>query len=524
LAIPEKPMRPRRVISLWFPRLASERYLRGLACAGPFAVVLRAGRGDLLHCLTPAAEAAGLRRGMALADARALCPGLVTRPADPLREAGFLRALVRWAGRWSPRVGREGADGLVLDASGVAHLFGGEAALADEIAASAARGGLTLGIGLADSRGAAWALARHAARPGPGGAAVAAPGAPLAALGGLPVAALRLEPETVAALDRLGLRRIRDLAVLPRATLARRFGMAAVVRLDQALGAAPEPLTPEAAPPHFGVRLTLPEPIGLVSDLAAGLDRLLARLCPRLDRAGQGARRLRLEMRRVDGSDAAAEIGLARPMRDPAAIAALFRPALDTVEAGFGIDRLRLVATAVEAMPARQVEAGRPEGRAQGESGPAAAADRMADLVTRLGNRLGFDNLQRLLPAESHIPERGFLVAAAAWSEPAEAWPAAPPRPLVLFPPEPAEARGGRPPRRLRWRGRTLEVARAEGPERIAPEWWFDDPAWRTGLRDYWQVETACGRRLWLFHTPQGGEAGAAGGWPGGWSVQGEFA
>jgi len=503
-------MRRRRVLSLWFPRLASERVLRGLACDGPFAVVLRAGGGDRLHCLTAAAEGAGLRRGMALADARALCPGLVTRTADPVREAAFLSVLARWAGRWSPLVGREGGDGLVLDATGVAHLFGGEAALADEIAASAARAGLTLRIGLADTRAAAGALARHVARPGPGGAALADPGAPLAVLGGLPPAALRLDADTVAALDRLGLRRIRDLVALPRATLARRFGMAAVGRLDQALGVVPEPLAPEAAPPHFGVRLSLPEPIGLLSDLAAGLDRLLARLCPRLEEAGLGARRLRLEMRRVDGSDAVAEIGLARPMRDAAAIAALFRPALEPVEAGFGIDRLRLIATQTEPMQARQLAA-------RDGGGAAAGADALADLVTRLGNRLGFENLQRLLPAESHIPERGFLVAAAAWSDAAGDWPAGPPRPLVLFPPEPADATGGRPPRHLRWRGMALEVARAEGPERIAPEWWFDDPAWRSGLRDYWRVETACGRRLWLFQTPQVGDGAT-------WSVQGEFA
>jgi protein ImuB len=489
-------MRARRILSLWFPRLASDRWLRRLTCPGPFAVVARAGRGDHLHCLTAAAEAAGLSRGMALADARAVCPALVTRPADLAGEAAFLARLARWAGRWSPLVGREGADGLVLDVSGVAHLFGGEAGLMAEVAAAGERAGLTLRAGLGDTRGAAWALARFA--PG----RVAAPGAPLAALGGLPPAALRLDSDTAAALARLGLRRIADLAGVPRATLARRFGAALPARLDQALGAAPEPVAPERLPPHIGVRLTLPEPVGLLADLEAGLARLLPRLCAQLAAAGLGARRVRLDLRRVDGAGVAAEIGLARPMREADAIARLFRPSLEAVDAGFGIDALRLTAPVTEAMPARQIAAA---GATEG--------DRLADLLTRLGNRLGFEAVTRVAPAESHIPERAFQVLAAAWADPGAPWPAGPPRPLVLFPPEPVEAEGA-PPRRFRWRGQVHAVAAAAGPERIAPEWWFDDPGWRTGLRDYWRVETAAGQRLWLFHTPQ----------MQGWAVQGAFA
>jgi protein ImuB len=434
---------------------------------------------------------------MALADARALCPALVTRPADLAAEAAFLLRLARWAGRWSPLVGREGADGLVLDVTGVAHLFGGEAGLMADVAAAAERAGLTLRAGLGDTRGAAWALARFA----PGG--VAPPGAPLAALGDLPPAALRLDSDTAAALDRLGIRRIADLVGVPRATLARRFGAALPARLDQALGAAPEPVAPLRLPPHIGVRLTLPEPIGLLADLEAGLARLLPRLCAQLEAAGLGARRLRLDIRRVDGTATAAEIGLARPMREAEAIARLFRPALEAVDAGFGIDALRLTAPVTEAMPARQVVAA---GAAEG--------DRLADLLTRLGNRLGFEALCRFAPAESHIPERAFQVLAAAWAEPCGPWPAGPARPLVLFPPEPIMAEGPAPPRRFRWRGQVHVTARATGPERIAPEWWFDDPAWRTGLRDYWRVETEAGLRLWLFHTPQ----------TPGWAVQGAFA
>lgn len=482
---------------MWFPRLASDLALRLHPAEGPVALILRSGNADHLHCLNATAEAAGLHRGMTLTDARALCPDLQTRPADLVREAAFLRALCRWAGRYSPWVGREGADGLVMDITGVAHLFGGEAPLVDEMQARLARAGLMAVTGLACTRGAAYALARH-------GGGIAARGGTLAAIGRLPVAALRVDGETCAALDRLGLRIIRDLTQIPRATLARRFGSALLHRLDQVLGDQPEPVSPEAPPPHFGVRITLPDPIGLSADVMAGLERLLERLCARLAEAGRGARRLALELRRVDGGSAKVEIGLARAMRTPADMAALFARAMDDIDAGFGIDAMRLTAPLTEPMPARQVTAVH---RGDG--------DGLADLITRLGNRVGFENVQRHHPAESHIPERSFLTTQAAWSEPApEDWPVGAERPLMIFPPEPVADTGTSPPRQFRWRRMDFATARATGPERIAPEWWLDDPAWRTGLRDYWKVETEEGRRLWMFHTPQSP----------GWWVQGEFA
>ena len=494
---------PRRLLCLWLPRLASDRVLRGLAPdvrALPFAVVARAGNADRLACLTAAAEAEGLARGMALADARALCPGLVTRPADPLAEAAFLRGLARWGTRFSPRVGCDGADGLVLDITGVAHLFGGEGALVADLMAALARLGVAVQPGLAGSRGAAWALARFGARR------AAAPGGEAAALAALPPAALRLPDPTLAALDRLGLRRIADIAALPRAGLARRLGAEVLLRLDQATGVAPEAIAPEPEPPVLSVRLTLPEPIGLVADVMAGLARLLDRLCARLADAGLGARRLRLTLRRVDGGAAEVDIGLARPLRDAARITALFVQGVEAVEAGFGIDMLRLQAMAVEPLAAQQLRlAGKPGGEA------------LADLLTRLGNRIGFEALWRLAPAASHIPEKSFLRLAAAFADAAPGWPTpGPPRPLLLFAPEPVAGagEGATPPARFRWRRMEFATTRALGPERIAPEWWLDDPTWRSGLRDYWQLETRQGRRLWLYHTPQNP----------GWFAQGEFA
>lgn len=444
---------------------------------------------------------------MALADARAICPDLATRPSDLARESAAIAGLRRWASRYAPMVAKDGVDGLMADISGVPHLFGGEAALRDDLQARLERSGLTATSAIAGTRGAAHALARH-------GGGIVPDGRLTDVIGPLPVAALRIDPDTADALVRVGLSRIADLIALPRAPLARRFGPGLVMRLDQALGAQAEPVAAQPDAPHFGVRMTLPEPIGLQSDVMAGLHRLLDRLCAKLALHRMGARRIRLELRRVDRGTAQVEIGLARPMRDPARIAGLFTRGVDEINAGFGIDALRLSVPLAEELAPEQIG-----------GGPALRhEDALSDLLSSLGNRIGFDRVLRLLPAESLIPERSHLLAPAAYSTPAP-----PPRdsdatrPITLFPPEPVTALSGTPPASFRWRRMQFTTLRATGPERIAPEWWFDDPAWRSGLRDYWRIETREGPRLWLFMTPQ------AEGWSGtegarNWYVQGEFA
>jgi len=502
----------RRLLSIWFPRLASDAILRRRPCEGAFALTLRSGGADHVHCLNVAAEAHGLRRGMALADARAIHPDLATCPADLVREAGALAALRRWAGRYAPMVGRDGADGLMADISGVAHLFGGEAALRADLHARLERAGFTAHSAIAGAYGGAHALARH-------GGGIIAEGALAEGLGGLPVSALRIGHDAAGALDRLGLRRIADLIPLPRASLARRFGPGLALRLDQALGLQPEPVAPDPERPNFAVRMTLPEPVGLHADVMAALSRLLDRLCATLGQRQMGARRLRLDLVRVDRATAQVEIGLARPMRDPGRIAALFARGVEAVDAGFGIEAMRLCAFVAEPLAPVQIAAGR-----------AAPQDGVADLISRLGARLGFENVLRLAPAESLIPERSFVTLAAAYapdlpsdsaSDPAFGRRDGPPRPITIFPPEPvavaAESPAGHPPAWFRWRRMRFTTLRAAGPERIAPEWWLDDPAWRTGLRDYWRIETHQGPRLWLFHTPQ--SPGAQG-----WRMQGVFA
>lgn len=485
----------RRILSLWFPRLATDRALRLHPVAGPFVLIRQAANTQRIHCLNAAATAQGLYPGMPFSEARAFCPGLQARTADPAGDARLLAGLRRWALRYCPWAGLEEPDGLVLDITGAAHLLGGEAALLADLRARLTRAGFETRLGLADTRGAAWALAHHREGSAP-------PGQTAARLHDLPVAALRLAAADVTVLERLGLRSIGALAGAARAPLARRFGPDLLMRLDQAMGTQPEAISPLSEPPRPAVRLTLPEPIGLVTDVMAGLARLLAALCARLKAQEAGARLLVLELRRVDKAGLQVPVRLARAMRDPDRILPLFAHGVAGLDAGFGIDQLRLVAPLIEPMALEQLGA---------DPGGTQALDL---LITRIGTRIGLENVQRLRPADSHLPERSFATPPAAEAGPGGRWRIPGPRPAQIFPPEPIRAEGAAPPARFRWRRMALAIARAIGPERIAPEWWQPDEDWRRGLRDYWRVETRQGPRLWLFHTPQDP----------GWFVQGEFA
>jgi protein ImuB len=513
-----------------------------------FAVVAEAANRQVLTALSAEAETAGLSRGQPLRDAMAMRPDLVTQLQNPRAEAVFLTSLRRWAGKFSPWVGEEPPDGLVIDLSGASHLFGGEEGVLAAVAEDCTALGLTVEAAIADTVGAAWGLARHAGKQGmvlrngdtidqearatrsraakrhwiKGGAApvpvaparpmarIAPPGQTRQVLAKLPLTALRIDEDTVNGLARQGLRHVGDVIDMPRAPLARRFGTHLMRRIDQALGLQAEPVSPARPPLHFAVRLTLPDPIGLAEDIMAGIDRLLPALSARLAARGRGVRRVRLQLFRADHSMQEIELGLARPSAEPDRLRPLLMLKLDEIDPGFGIDMLRLEAHVTEPVQARQH--GGPSSRAD-------AGDALDALLSRLGTRVGMEAIIRFAPADSHIPEKAALILPAAWSEPDNSWPyPAQPRPLVIFHPEPLRApEDPLPPARFRWRRRDLATLAATGPERIAPEWWLDDPGWRSGTRDYWRVETEGGERLWLFYAHGGAVSG-------GWFCQGIFA
>ncbi len=551
-------MSNRRILSLWFPNLGAERLIRQTrgVFEGALAVVEEKHNMQVVTSLNGTAQAAGLQIGQPLRDAHAMCAALITRSRNAPAEAVFLTALRRWAGKFSPWVSEQSPDGLIVDLTGCAHLFGGEVSLLQVVETDCADMGLTVQLGLGDTVGAAWALARYAGqgaqadRSGDaidqearatrsraakrrhwtkGGAApvtqvsarrsarVAAPGQGYGALSPLPVAALRLDPDMVAQLNRLGLRRVGDLLGQPRAALARRFGRGLVLRLDQAMGSAPEPVSPARAPDHFAVRLTLPEPIGLKDDVMAGIDRMLPQLCARLQERGRGVRCLQFEAHRADQKAERVYVGLARPSQDPHRIRPLLEMKLDQIDAGFGIDMLRIEATETEPLHDRDkvghLQAGRAV-RARLDGNTA-----LDDLIGKLGARVGLETITRRHPASSHVPEKTDQILAAAWSDPATDWPVpSTPRSLLLWPPEPVQAADTSDlPLTFRWRGRDWQMTEAQGPERIAPEWWLEDPNWRSGVRDYWAVTTQQGERLWLYY-------GYGGTMSSGWFCQGSFA
>ncbi|MBV8336974.1 MAG: DNA polymerase Y family protein, partial [Alphaproteobacteria bacterium] len=378
-----------------------------------------------------------------------------------------------------------------------------------------------------DTIGAAWAMAHFAET---GRTLIVTPGDCRNALAPLPIAALRLDATTVQELRRVGLKRVGDLYAMPRDALTRRFGQIVVQRLDQALDDLPEPLSPLGETPARRVRLSFAEPITDPANLLCATERLVADLVHRLAREGTGARRLDLAFHRVDGRVERIGLGNARPSRDTRHLTRLFKERLETVDPGLGVEDMILSAFAVEPLPAEQLEMPCHRGSPLPTPGMGGG---IAPLLDRLGNRLGFAAVSRIEARESHIPERASVQVpisaptSIAPHPPAPRVPPSPrargegrgeggtytlsrdaldkpPRPIRLFdPPEPIEAfwlLPDDPPFRFTWRRRGHRVMRADGPERIADEWWRPEASGDVdAIRDYYRVEDEEGRRFWLF-------------------------
>lgn len=472
------------------------------------------------------AAADGLVPGLLLADARALVPGLTTPSADPVADRVALTSLAQWVQLYTPQAATDGIDGLILDITGCAHLWDGEAGLLADLGARLDRGGITHRLGVADSPAAAWGWARFRSAA----AEMALPDGKRAwpLLLSLPMAALRLPDLLVADLARVGLRRVGDLHRQPRAPLTTRYGTAPGRRLDQMLGLRAEPVSPQAAAPQWRVKHSFAEPISTRDAIEAATLSLLRDLAHRLNAAGRGARRLDLICYRTDATQQRVSIGTARPLRDPGALLRLLRERFDQVEPGFGIEMMEVFCPNTDVFIAEQ------PGLANG-GGDAFA---LTALLDRLVNRLGEARVGRPLPRDTHRPEAAMelvgedasftpslrppdfrrddakggddeervIAAPGPWpkAQPRLRPPSRPrtwrmegPRPLLLLhPPERVEV--AEAPMGLRWRGRQFSIDWMAGPERIRPDWWQA----RVGpTRDYYRVQLADGRRVWLFRT-----------------------
>ena len=456
------------------------------------------------------AEAAGLGPGLTLSDARARLPGLETVEADPTAEARRLETLAEACRRYTPAVALDAPDGLWLDISGSAHLFGGERELAADLRARVQRAGFTGRTGIGDTPTLAWALARH--RPD----SIAPEGAWVQALGPLPPSALRIGPEAAGVLELLGVRTVSQLLQLPRAALARRLGEESLRRLDEALGARPCPLLTRLEVPPHRAEQPLAEPVCHEAGVLHWAELMARRLAPRLEGERQGGRLFRLELFRVDGAVKRLAVEVSRPLRDPARIAALFAERLGALNEGLevdcGFDLLRLTAERLDRLE--------PAALSLLQTGVREAE--VAAFVDRMDARLGPGSVVRLAPdrrtrtpelAVRALPYTAGDKGAPWWSSGPDAEPdpeveGAPLRPLRLFsPPEPIEVIAQAPegaPIQFRWRRLLRRMVKGEGPERLAPEWWREGAGVLT--RDYYRVEDREGRRYWLFRQGLYGE------------------
>ena len=491
-----------------------ERTCNALPDDLPQALATEGTHGPVIYATNHAAHRAGVTVGARVADMRALCHQLRIDFADPAGDLAALNRLALWARRWCPwtvaddwsEAGSGGGCGLVLDTTGADHLWGGEAAMLEEIEMRLSLLGFSSRLALAPTWGAAWAMARF----GPIRAIWRGP----QDVASLPGAALRLDSVTTLLLNRLGLKTIGDLTAVPRLSLARRFARAElaanpVLRLDQLTGHLAEPLAPPEEPPVFRADARLPEPI---LDPTHYLPGLCESLCLQLSKAGHGARRLRLNVYRTDGEVSRIDVPLVAPNRDPAHMIFLFRDRLERINPGFGFDLISLEAPLSE-----------PLGTLQPKLGD--KADEGLDLsrlVDRLTMRFGARALSRRTLKTSYIPERAEA-SVSPLAEPIDVSPPVAERPARQL--DPAEelrvlyAVPEGPPAQFLWRGRQHRVSRYQGPERIAPEWWQDRPG--TRLRDYFKVEDEVGNRFWLYR--EGLHDDGRGGAPR-WFLHGVFA
>lgn len=478
-----------RILSIWLPQLPLDRRVRlgDPRLSGPFAIISEDKNAWRVAHTNEAALKAGVSTGQPLADARAICPDLLSEPSDPVREGLLLRAIWRWADCLSPRVALDAPDGLLLDVAGCAHLFGGEQAMGGETLVRLGNLSLAAHLGFADTKGAARALARYSQDK----VAIAAPGHTAQALSMLPIGALDIDPELSGDLARAGLTSIGQLYEQSSSELARRFGLSLTRALGRVTGQSPDPVTPKAADPVYAARMTLPEPIGFLDDLNGVLERLGERVCARLCEDQFGARQFHLTVRCVDTGDHHLSIRFARPCFELDPILRQFSHPLSKLEIEYGADWFRLVASHIEPIRLRQMSMGEDAKR----------QSHRLQLIETLGNRLGFDHVRIFHPINSHLPEYEAEQVEAVQAEPV-AWPKGiRERPIRLFqPPEYIKTETpGRPPRSFTWRRLAFETHTASGPERLTPRWHVDEDL-RT--RDYWRVQTAQGRRLWLLTYP----------------------
>lgn len=475
-------------MAIWFPYLPAERMIRHRPELKNTAFVLATpDRGRMrITAASTVARSLGVRTGMAAADARALIAGLQVIDAEPGQDRQLLTAIGHWCIRYTPTVCVDPADGLLLDVSGCAHLWGGEALYASEILHHLKKASYTARIAIAGTIGTAWALARYEKQ-----SIVLVPsGEEKAALSPLPPPALRLDPFIVERLKKLGLYTIGRFIDMDSSVMRRRFGAELPERIGQALGQKEESLTALQPVVPYREKLHCLEPIVTRTGIEIALQRLLDRLCERLAKEGKGLRKAVFKARRIDGEVQQIEIGTHLPSRQPAHLFKLFELKIDRIAPAAGIEEFVLEALDVE--NARSLQETLWHNNTLDDT-------RLAGLLDQLTGRFGQGIVHRYLPDEHHWPERSYKEATALTGLSEVRWPQGLPRPVrLLRAPELIEVAApvpDYPPMHFRYKGQLHTVKKADGPERIEREWWIDPGE----SRDYYVVEDETGGRFWLF-------------------------
>jgi protein ImuB len=492
----------RRILALWLPRLPTDRLhrLEPTLDRTPLVLSIQSSNARIVYAIDRNAARLNLRAGMPLASARAIVNDLKVLEADPPADRRKLTEIADWCDRFSPFVSIDPPHGLVMDITGVGHLFSrnaanGEEALLSLLCNSLVSHGYAACAAIAGTAVAARALARFADRT------IVAPGDEAAALAPLPVAALDLDEKDTHAFQRAGLKTIGQVAERGRAELTARFGKEMVFKLERALGRGEKPISPRRILPAYTAERRFAEPV-VAEDFIAEMIRGLAQsLCSIMEERGQGARALEASFFRTDGIVRRIAIETARPLRDAGILARLFRTRLDALtdplDPGFGFDLIRLSALRAERLVPESI----------GLEAKPDEDKEIAFLIDRLAARFGAHRVLRFEPQDTHIPEAAAVALPAQHAqETGLKWDARhdgepPRRPLRLFAkPEPvdviAQVPDG-PPASFNWRRVRHSVARVEGPERIAMEWWQHQEHKPT--RDYFRVEDKEGRRFWLY-------------------------
>ncbi len=485
----------RRFVSIWFPHLVTDWVILRRPALKDLPFVLAApDHGKMMvTAASPAAQIVGVVEGMALADARALSPSLEVLDDKPGLNARLLKALSLWFIRYSPLTAVDPPNGLILDATGCPHLWGGETPYLQDIAQRMRTNGYHLRIAMADTIGAAWGVARYCKEK-----TIIEPGRQIEAMQLLSPAALRIDSFIQEKLFKLGLYKIEPLLSMPRAALRRRMGQVLLDRLDQAAGRVQEFIEPVQPVVEWEERLPCLEPISTRPGIDIGLTRVLESLCQRLERAGKGLRKSIFQAYRMDGKVERIEIGTNRATHHVAHLSKLFGEKLDTMEPGPGIELFVLQAPHVEECLPQW-------GRLW--TGSCSLEDAsLSELLDRLSMKLAPGSIHRYLPAEHYWPERSFKEALSLGEKTDTTWQRSHMRPVHwLASPERIEVSApvpDYPPMLFRYKGRLHRVRKADGPERIEREWWLEK-----GLhRDYYIVEDEDGCRYWLFRSGHYGD------------------